>query len=103
MVIDHDGHFRACEMRGKLGRLQEFDFNLRAALDSAAMKEEIAAIPHANCWCTHSCWIYSSRKFSPAVTLFHIPWAFLRHRWSRLPGMNASELAPYHASDAPLA
>ncbi|HZU23256.1 MAG TPA: radical SAM protein [Terriglobales bacterium] len=101
VVIDHDGHFRACEMRGKLGRLQEFDFDLGAALGSAQMRQEIAAIPEANCWCTHSCWIYTSRKFSPRVMLFHIPWAYLKHRWSALAGMSASELAPFLVSDAP--
>jgi MoaA/NifB/PqqE/SkfB family radical SAM enzyme len=101
IVIDHDGHFRACEMRSKLGRLQDFDFDLSAALRSAAMQQEIAAIPKANCWCTHSCWIYTSRKFSPNVMLFHVPWAYLKHRWNRLPSMNAAELAPFRASEQP--
>src|SRR5215469_2803059 len=103
VVIDHDGHFRACEMRSKLGRLQDFDFNLTAALSSEAMRDEVAAIPQANCWCTHSCWIYTSRKFSPSAMLFHVPWAYLKHRWSRLPAMNASELSPFRVKDAPLA
>jgi MoaA/NifB/PqqE/SkfB family radical SAM enzyme len=102
IVIDHDGHFRACEMRSKLGRLQDFNFNLSAALESQAMQQEIAAIPNANCWCTHSCWIYTSRKFSPRVMLFNVPWAFLKHRWNRLPAMSASELAPFRVEDAPV-
>jgi hypothetical protein len=103
VVIDHDGHFRACEMRSKLGRLQEFEFDVSAALSSGAMKREIAAIPQANCWCTHSCWIYTSRKFSPRVMLFHVPWAYLKHRWNRLPTMNLSEIAKFRVEDAPLA
>jgi len=90
-------------MRSKLGRLQDFDFNLSAALSSEAMRDEVAAIPQANCWCTHSCWIYTSRKFSPSAMLFHVPWAYLKHRWSRLPAMNASELSPFRVKDAPLA
>ena len=101
IVIDHDGHFRACEMRGKLGRLQDFDFDLGAALHSEVMQQEVAAIPHANCWCTHSCWIQSSAKFSPRVQLFHVPWAYLKHRWNRLPDMKATELEPFRVKDAP--
>lgn len=101
IVIDHDGHFRACEMRGKLGRLQDFDFDLSAALSSAQMKLEIAAIPQANCWCTHSCWIHSSTKFSPRVQLFHIPWAYLKHRWKRMPDIGAAELERFRVKDAP--
>jgi MoaA/NifB/PqqE/SkfB family radical SAM enzyme len=101
VVIDHDGHFRACEMRGKLGRLQDFDFDLGAAVKSQVMQNEIAAIPHANCWCTHSCWIQSSTKFSPRVQLFHIPWAYLKHRWNRLPAIGAQELEQFRVTDAP--
>ncbi len=101
VVIDHDGHFRACEMRGKLGRLQDFDFNLSAALHSEQMKQEIAAIPSANCWCTHSCWIHSSTKFRPRVQLFHIPWAYLKHRWNRLPELRSTELEQFRVKDAP--
>lgn len=101
IVIDHDGHFRACEMRSKLGQLQEFDFDLSAALKSPQMQNEIAAIPQANCWCTHSCWIYTSRKFSPRVMLFHVPWAYLKHRWNLLPSMNAAELVPFRVQDGP--
>ena len=92
IVIDHDGHFRSCELRPKLGRLQDFDFNLNDALHSEAMQKEVAAIPGAQCWCTHSCWIHSSSKFSPKVLLFHIPWAYLKSRWQRLPEMELSEM-----------
>ncbi|HMK30784.1 MAG TPA: radical SAM protein [Terriglobales bacterium] len=102
IVIDHDGHFRACELRPKLGRLQDFDFNFTAAMTSPQMKTEIAAIPHARCWCTHSCWIHTSSKFSPRVLLFHIPWAYLKHRWQRLPEITASEVEAFRVKDTPL-
>jgi len=92
VVIDHDGHFRSCELRSKLGRLQDFDFNLNDALHSDVMQKEVAAIPGAQCWCTHSCWIHSSSKFSPKVLLFHIPWAYLKSRWQRLPEMELAEM-----------
>ncbi len=93
IVIDHDGHFRACELRPKLGRLQEFDFDLAAALRSADMKGEIAAIPKAQCWCTHSCWIHTSSKFSPTVLLFHVPWAYLKSRVGRLTSPEVQQYA----------
>jgi MoaA/NifB/PqqE/SkfB family radical SAM enzyme len=101
IVIDHDGHFRSCELRSKLGQLQDFDFDLKAALHSSQMKAEVAAIPAAKCWCTHSCWIHSSSKFSPRLLLFHIPWAYLKHRWHRLPQTELSELDQFRVQDAP--
>ncbi len=85
IVIDHDGTFRSCELRSKLGRLQDFNFDLGSALHSAEMQRDIADIPRAQCWCTHSCWIHTSARFSPKVLLFHIPWAYFKHRWPRLP------------------
>jgi MoaA/NifB/PqqE/SkfB family radical SAM enzyme len=102
IVIDHDGHFRACELRPKLGRLQDFDFDLGAALGSPAMQQEVAAIPGAQCWCTHSCFIHSSSKFSPKVLLFHIPWAYLKTRWRRLPQTAITELERFRVKDAPV-
>lgn len=102
IVIDHDGHFRSCEMRPKLARLQDFDFDLSAAMNSEEMKQEIAAIPGAKCWCTHACFVHTSSKFSPKVLLFTIPWAYLRHRWDRLPEITPEELAPFLAEDSPI-
>lgn len=100
IVIDHDGHFRSCELRGKLGRLQDFNFDLGAALRSRQMQGEVAAIPGAQCWCTHSCWIHSSAKFSPKVMLFHIPWAYFKARWQRLPQTELAELERFRVTDA---
>ena len=78
IVIDHNGRFRACEMRGIVGDLHDFDFDLRRALESEAMRREVRAIPQANCWCTHSCFIQDSSKFSAKVQLGQIPLAGLR-------------------------
>ena len=103
VVIDHDGHFRSCEMRPKLARLQDFNFDMTAALNSVAMKQEIAAIPGAKCWCTHACFIHTSTKFSPKVLLFTIPWAYMRHRWAKMPEITAEELEPFRVKDAPIA
>lgn len=84
-------------MRGILGDLAEFDFDLRRALASPAMQAERADIPQANCWCTHSCFIQDSSKFEPRVQVFHIPWAWFRQRLHRLPEMPADELRRFKA------
>jgi MoaA/NifB/PqqE/SkfB family radical SAM enzyme len=73
MVIDHNGKFRACEMRETIGDLHDFDFDVRRALASDAMRGEVGAIPGANCWCTHSCFIQESSKFSAKAQLWRIP------------------------------
>jgi MoaA/NifB/PqqE/SkfB family radical SAM enzyme len=96
IVIDHNGRFRSCEMRDTIGGLAEFGYDVGAALQSAAMRDEVAAIAKANCWCTHSCFIQESSKFSPRVQLFTIPWAWLRSRWGRLPDA-AAEMERFRA------
>jgi MoaA/NifB/PqqE/SkfB family radical SAM enzyme len=73
IVIDHNGRFRACEMRGTVGDLREFDCDVQRALESEAMRAEVATIPGANCWCTHSCFIQESSKFSAKAQLWRIP------------------------------
>jgi hypothetical protein len=97
IVIDHNGRFRACEMRGIVGNLADFDFDVRRALESDAMRAEVRAIPEANCWCTHSCFIQDSSKFQPSVQLFNIPWAWFRQRIDRLPELPATQLARFKA------
>lgn len=97
LVVDHNGAFRACEMRGIVGNLRDFDFDVKAALASEAMRGEVAAIPEANCWCTHSCFIQDSSKFSPRVQLFEIPWAYFRQRLRRLPEVPLDELERFKA------
>jgi MoaA/NifB/PqqE/SkfB family radical SAM enzyme len=75
IVIDHNGRFRACEMRGIVGNLRDYDFDVRRALESEEMRREINSIPQANCWCTHSCFIQESSKFSAKAQLVTIPLA----------------------------
>ncbi len=81
IVVDHDGHFRSCELRPPIGHLSEYDYDITAALRSRAMQEEIEAIgggQRANCWCTHTCWILSSLKFSPKAMLTDVPKSFVK-------------------------
>jgi MoaA/NifB/PqqE/SkfB family radical SAM enzyme len=97
MVIDHNGKFRACELREIVGDLKDFDFNVTRAVESEAMRAEVSEIPKANCWCTHSCFIQDSSKFQPRVQLFHIPWAFFRQRMDRFPMMPLTEFKRFKA------
>ncbi|MCC6345170.1 MAG: radical SAM protein [Bryobacterales bacterium] len=97
IVIDHNGRFRACEMRGVVGNLADFDFDIPRAMTSSAMRDEVDAIREANCWCTHSCFIQESSKFSPRVQLFTIPWAWLRQRWRKLPQMPLRDIERFRA------
>lgn len=97
MVVDHNGKFRACEMRGIVGDLASFDYDTRAALASQVMQDEVKAISTANCWCTHSCFIQDSSKFSPRVQLFEIPWAWWRQRWDRLEQAPLDEIERFRA------
>ncbi len=95
IVIDHNGAFRSCEVRPAIGKLQDYDFNIRRALYSEAMKKEITEIgggSKANCWCTHGCWIMSSIKFNPRALLFRIPWAQYRSKHDRIPGFQLPDI-----------
>lgn len=83
LVLDHDGGFRSCELRGRIGHARDYGFDLKAMHDSVAMREEIRAIgggERANCWCTHTCWMLSSMKFSPKKIVFEVPKRFLEAR-----------------------
>jgi MoaA/NifB/PqqE/SkfB family radical SAM enzyme len=97
MVLDHNGRFRACELRGILGDLAEYRFDVQAALAGDAMRREVAGIAEAGCWCTHSCFIQDSSKFSPRVQLFEIPWAWWRQRKNRFDAATLDEVESYKA------
>lgn len=83
LVIDHDGGFRSCELRPRIGNVRDYGFDLSAVCRSVAMREEIAAVgggEKANCWCTHGCWTLSSMKFSPKKLAYEVPRAYLAAR-----------------------
>jgi MoaA/NifB/PqqE/SkfB family radical SAM enzyme len=68
LVLDYDGRFRACELRPPVGRVQDYDCDVRKMLAGDAWKKEIEDIGHgyaANCWCTHGCWMMGSITFNP--------------------------------------
>lgn len=91
LVIDHDGGFRACELRPRLGNLRDYHFDLAAAFRSPAMRDEVHAIgggARANCWCTHTCWTLSSAKFSPLKIVFQVPRNYLMAEWRGYPKLD---------------
>jgi MoaA/NifB/PqqE/SkfB family radical SAM enzyme len=95
LVVDHDGGFRACELRPRIGHLREYDFDLAAAHRGQAMREEIRAIgggARANCWCTHTCWTLSSMKFSPRKIVLDVPRGYLVAQWKGYPQLDPSRI-----------
>ncbi len=99
IVIDHDGLFRACELRQPVGRLRDFDYDVSEALRSPAMRAEVKRIPGDNCWCTHSCFIHDSSHFSPRVQLFAIPWAWMKQRFRSPAPLRLGEVERYRAAE----
>jgi len=97
LVVDHNGKFRSCELRPPVGDLVEFNYDTRAALASPRMQTEIAAIGRDQCWCTHSCFIQDSSKFSPRVQLFEIPWAWWRQRSDRAENLPLEDMERFRA------
>lgn len=97
IVIDHDGGYRACELRPRLGNMRDLDFNLAAAHRGIEMRREIEAIgggARADCWCTHTCWSFSSTKFSPRKMLCDIPLRYMETRWKRYPKLEPGLIDP---------
>jgi len=92
LVIDHNGQFRACELRGVIGDLHDHDLNVAEALASNAVRSETEAIGRDGCWCTHSCFIHESSKFSARAQLFEIPWAWWKQNFEKIETAPASEL-----------
>ena len=83
LEIDHNGRFRACELRGIVGDLRENNLDVSAVLASGAVQNEIGAIACDGCWCTHSCFIHESSKFSARAQLYEIPWAWWKQNFER--------------------
>jgi MoaA/NifB/PqqE/SkfB family radical SAM enzyme len=97
IVIDHNGRFRSCEMREPVGDLASHNFDVKAALGSPEMQAEVRAIPKANCWCTHTCFIQDSSKFSKEVQLFQIPYAWFKQRGEKYSNTSLEELERFKA------
>ncbi len=82
LVIDYNGDVRACELRGKLGNLREYDCDFRKFWASQSRQEELAAIVRDQCWCTHVCFIHDSLRHSPKTLLYDIPVTYLETKFA---------------------
>ncbi len=86
IVIDYNGDLRACELRGKLANLREFDCDFQRFWQAGARRDEPASIVHDQCWCTHVCFIHDSLRHSPKAMLYDVPLSYLQSKFSRGPG-----------------
>jgi len=82
VVIDYNGDVRACELRGRLANLREFDCDFERLWNTATRHDEVAAIVRDQCWCTHVCFIHDSLRHSPKALLFDVPLAYLESRFA---------------------
>lgn len=83
VVIDYDGHVRACELREDFARLADYDYNFDSLWAGAERQAELAAIDGGkSCWCTHVCFIHDSMRHSSRALLYGLPKNYLtRERW----------------------
>ena len=66
LVLDHNGKFRACEMRAEIGNIKDYDYNIKNIYKSSAYKKELNSIKKDQCWknCTHGCNIGLSIQYN---------------------------------------
>jgi MoaA/NifB/PqqE/SkfB family radical SAM enzyme len=82
VTIDYDGNVRACELRGSLGNLRDYNCDFRAFWNSKLRADEVNSIAQDKCFCTHICFLHDSMKFSPRVRLWELPKSYLtRNSW----------------------
>ncbi|HEV3279802.1 MAG TPA: radical SAM protein [Terriglobia bacterium] len=77
VVIDYNGDLRACELRGKLGNLRDFECDFGRFWETQGRKLELDSIVRDQCWCTHVCFIHDSLRHSAKALLYDIPLAYL--------------------------
>ncbi len=90
IVIDFNGDVRSCELRGKLANLRDYDCDFAKFWETQQRQEELGAIVHDQCWCTHVCFIHDSLRHSPKTLLYDIPLAYLESKFT-VPSDSAGE------------
>jgi Fe-coproporphyrin III synthase len=78
LVIDYNGDVRACELRGRLGNLRDFDCDFQKFWETTERRSESEHIRRDQCWCTHVCFIHDSLRHSPKARLFDVPLTYLQ-------------------------
>lgn len=79
-VIDYNGDVRACELRGKLANLRDYDWDFSKFWTDRLRQKELGQIVCDQCWCTHVCNIHDSLRYAPKVLAFEIPATFVETR-----------------------
>lgn len=79
-VIDYNGDVRACELRGRLANLRDYDYDFSKFWSTQFRQKELTQIVCDQCWCTHVCNIHDSLRYAPKVLTFHIPAAYVETR-----------------------
>ena len=102
VVIDYNGDVRACELRGRLANLRDFDCDFGKFWETAVRKGELGAIVQDQCWCTHVCFIHDSLRHSAKAMLYDVPLAYIgankRERRPAPPAGNAALSPPASGS-----
>ncbi|PYV25545.1 MAG: hypothetical protein DMG24_09030, partial [Acidobacteria bacterium] len=81
VVIDYNGDVRACELRGRLANLRDYDCDFQRFWNTQTRKEELDSIVRDQCWCTHVCFIHDSLRHSKKALLYDVPLAYLESKF----------------------
>jgi MoaA/NifB/PqqE/SkfB family radical SAM enzyme len=79
-VIDYNGDVRACELRGRLANLRDYDYDFSRFWEDSLRTNETRQIVDDQCWCTHVCNIHDSLRYAPKVLAVDIPLTYLQTR-----------------------
>jgi Fe-coproporphyrin III synthase len=82
-VIDYNGDVRACELRGKLANLRDYDYDFSRFWADRLRQQELKQIVCDQCWCTHVCNIHDSLRYDSKVLAFEIPFTYWQTRPNR--------------------
>ena len=98
IVIDYNGDVRACELRGKLANLRDYDCDFRRFWETQTRQDELESIVRDQCWCTHVCFIHDSLRHSKKALLYDVPVTYLESKFgnarsheSEKPGVRSQE------------